>query len=182
VQQLPYLPLNLDYSKVPVELPRDKYLEVMNLKTGLLRYEGWARYPNQLVYNLEIDKIKSNVPFINRLKRWNYFYIMTEEYLVTMAHVDLGLVEAAYVNIKNIKDLSQPMVEIKVEDHLKTHLTFDYEKDGNSVYTSFNHADLNSTFVSGKHGTTTKIDIKGQTSDGLIEGNFIANATGNDGI
>jgi uncharacterized protein YuzE len=144
IHQLPYLPLDTDYSKALPELSSTEPLELLNPKTGLLNYEGWGKFPNKWLYNHDMHK--SYTPLFNRHKHWNYYYVIAEGHLVTMAHTDMGLAKAAYINIRDIKDMSKPIIEVKSEDFLGHNLFIDIDKNGEGVYSTINTDKLNMTF------------------------------------
>ncbi|CAI2372172.1 unnamed protein product [Moneuplotes crassus] len=177
IQRLPYLPIPADYSKALGELSNSEPLELIDPTTGHLRYQGWGKYPNKWLYNPSMSKA------CGRFKKfWNYFYIISENYLVTMAHTDIGTLRAAYVNIRNIKNMSEPTIEVKVEDFFRQYITIETEKNGAGVYSTVANPDLNMTFFQRPESTSAKIDISGITGQNEIEADFIADSKGYEGI
>ena len=180
INQLPHLPLPTDYSKSLGELSSSEPLELLDPKSGLLRYEGWSKFPNKWLYNPEMNK--AYTPLFNRQKHWNYFYFISDSYLVTMAHTDLGLVKAAYINIKDIKDLSKPMIQVKIEDFFGNYINIDTEKNGPGIQSTVAHENLNMTFSRRPEEFKTNIKVSGHSESGPIEGSFTANSKGYEGI
>mmetsp|Transcript_38583 Transcript_38583/g.38103 ORF Transcript_38583/g.38103 Transcript_38583/m.38103 type:complete len:150 (+) Transcript_38583:2-451(+) len=111
IHRLPFVPLEKGKSKVLSELSSTKPLELLNPKTGLLNHEGWSKYPNKWMYHQEMSK----APGISK-KNWNYFYIASDNYLVTMAHLDLGFIKGSYINIRDIANMDSPMIQVKIQD------------------------------------------------------------------
>jgi len=180
VNQIPFLPLETDYSKTLPELSHTEPLELLDPKTGLLRYEGWSKYPNKWLYNPKMNQ--AYVPIFNRHKFWNYYSLISEDYLITMAHTDLGISKGSYINIKNLKNMSAPIVQVKYEDFLGTNTHIDVEKNGEGVYSSVNYETLNMTFLRRPEDTFATIEVSAKSDIGDIQGNFTADAKGYEGI
>lgn len=180
IHNLPYIPLETDHTKVLRELPADKPLELLDPKTGHVAHQGWAKFPNKFLYNPSMSN--AYVPVFNRKKFWNYFNVITDSYLVTMAHVDLGLVKASYINIKDIKDLTKPAIEIKVEDLLGKHVTIEGNKNGKGLFSTINHENLNMTFYKRPENDWTNIRVSGKSSSGLIKANFTVDSKDVEGM
>ena len=180
VNQIPFLPLETDYSKTLPELSHTEPLELLDPKTGLLRYEGWSKYPNKWLYNPKMNQ--AYVPLFNRHKFWNYYSLISEDYLITMAHTDLGISKGSYINIKNLKNMSAPIVQVKYEDFLGTNTHIDVEKNGEGVYSSVNYETLNMTFLRRPEDTFATIEVSAKSDIGDIQGNFTADAKGYEGI
>jgi len=67
-------------------------------------------------------------------KVFNYFNIVHENYLVTMAHLDVGLMRVAFVNVRDMK--TGEVQEIKIDDFLSDKVHIDYSKIGDEIYSS----------------------------------------------
>mmetsp|Transcript_6958 Transcript_6958/g.6134 ORF Transcript_6958/g.6134 Transcript_6958/m.6134 type:complete len:391 (+) Transcript_6958:3-1175(+) len=180
IHQLPYIPLETDYSKALPELSSTEPLELLDPKTGLLRQEGWSTYPNKWLYNPNMNK--AYVPVFNRQKFWNYYYIISDDYLITMAHTDVGLCKGAYISLKNTKDLSKPLSLVQVNDILGSHVSIDNEKNGPGVYSTITHEDLNMTFSRRPENSFATIDVNASSEAGNIVANFKADSKDIEGI
>ena len=126
---------------------------------------------------------KSYVPILKRQKLWNYFYIISEGHLITMAHTDIGLIKAAYVNVRDIKNYKNEIVEAKVEDLFGKYINIFSDINGFGLESSVNHNDLNMTFFA-RSGGDLKADImiNATSSQGLLKGSFKADFSGVEGI
>ena len=182
VQYMPYLPVeNSDGKRDFVELRSDIPIEVLNPTTGLVNTEGWTRFPNKIMYNPSMSK--SYVPFLKRQKLWNYFYIISEGHLITMAHTDIGLIKAAYVNVRDIKNYKNEIIQTRVEDLFSKYINIFPDINGFGLESSVNHDNLNMTFFA-RSGGDLKADIKinANSNQGSLSGSFEADFSNVEGI
>ena len=120
-----------------------------------------------------------------RLSLWNYFYFIADDYLVTMAHSDTGYVQAAYFNVRNIKDYSQEIIESTAEVLWPKAIHIDLNKNGEGMYSTIVHKNLNFTIFNRpgtKHGS---ISVHANTRKGILSGDLnidFSNAEGITGI
>ena len=54
------------------------------------------------------------MPVHKRNKFFNYFYIVHDDWFVTMAHINLGIVRGSFVNARNLK--TGKIEEVKIND------------------------------------------------------------------
>lgn len=160
------------------ELPSDVFLNGIDPATGLLQHQGWAKTPNKISYNPNMSKVYW--PVLDRQKQWNYFYIMTEDYLVTMAHANIGVIKSAYVNILDIK--SGDIKETVVRDYFNKHVFIDVIKNGDGVYSSVDHPDLKMKFVKPQGDANVDISFKSDTQGYDLDGHFVGNLDANEGL
>lgn len=177
IHNLPYLPLKYNYTKLNPEVSRNEVFDVLDSQTGALTHKGWARYPNKMLY----DPKMAQSCRVHR-KFWNYYYVIHENYLVTMAHVDLGIAKASYINVRDIKNPSAPTIEVKVEDHFSRYVNIESERNGGGVFSTVNAPNLNMTFFGRANEHTANINISGSHDKGTLVGNFELNTEGLEGI
>jgi hypothetical protein len=180
IWQLPYLPVVPDHSQSLPELSSTEPLELLDHKTGLLNHEGWSVYPHNWIYQQEMSQ--AYVPIFSRLKNWNYYYFISSKYLVTMAHTNLGLVKGAYINIRNIVDMHEPMIQVRVVDYIGSKVHIDDIKNGVGVSSSIHHDLLNMTFNRHPDDRYTYIEVSGNSEIGKITGKFKVDANDLEGI
>ncbi|CAI2363342.1 unnamed protein product [Moneuplotes crassus] len=155
ITKLPYLPIKTDYSKILPELNSTDALELIDPKTGYLRQQGWGKYPNKWLYNPSMSKA-----WTWSKQFWNYYYIATDDYLVTMSHADIGMIRVSHINIRNIKNYTaEPFREIVVEDVNKIFVEIDTEKNGQGIYSTVTNEKLNMTFYKRPENNEGRIDI-----------------------
>ena len=100
-----------------------------------------------------------------------------------MAHTDIGLIKAAYINIRDIKHYENDIVEAKVEDFFGKHVSISPNVNGFSIDSSVSHSDLNMTFFA-RSGTDYKanINIQAKTTNGTLDGSMVADFLNSEGI
>ena len=155
------------YDLAQTELPSNVPLQVVDPVTGMLKVQGWTKTPNLLSYNPSLSK--TYWPVLSRNKQWNYFYIVNEDYLITMAHANVGLFKTAYVNILDIKK-DFKMSEISVIDFLNKHVFIDVEKNGDGIYSLIDHPKLQMKFIRPEGDENTNISIHSHTDQMEFEG------------
>jgi hypothetical protein len=76
--------------------------------------------------------------------------VVSKEYFVTMAHVDLGLIRVAYVNARNLK--TGKVEEVQVQDFLKNKVSMNASKFCTELESSVQSEELTSSisFVKGE--------------------------------
>jgi len=62
-----------------------------------------------------------------------------------MAHLDIGLVRASFLNARNLK--TGEVKEVKIKDFCKDKVVFDASKFTNELYSSVSSEDLSMTFA-----------------------------------
>lgn len=68
-------------------------------KTGLVTMNGYLKFPNKLFYSHDLlMRSSKSVPILNRHKIFNYFNVANDNYLVTLAIIDIGLIRGAFIN------------------------------------------------------------------------------------
>lgn len=138
---------------------------------------GYIKYPNKITYSSDLQRWAVNhVPILKRNKFFNYFYIISEDYFMTMANVDLGLMRASYVNVRDLK--TGVVDEITVEDFLGQYVHIDASKFTTEMYSSCNHPDLTSSIFKHRDSPWVNLDISG-----YFDGHFKADMeTDNEGM
>ncbi|CAI2371428.1 unnamed protein product [Moneuplotes crassus] len=180
IHLMPSLPDDVDYTKALPKLSSTEPLEILDPKTGFLNHEGWSKIPNKWLYNHEMNN--AYVPFFTRHKFWNWFYVISGDYLVTMAHTNGGLVMAAHINIQDVSRKDSPIVETIVKEFFQDSIAIDENKNGGGMYSTISHDQMNMTFFRRPEGTTTDIDISVHSDQGLIEGKLEADSQGYEGF
>lgn len=160
------------------KIDSESVFEVLDSETGALKQEGWLKYPNKLLYNPRM----ASKSLINRNKMWNYFYIISENHLITMAHTDVGIARAAYINIRDISDWKKPTFEVQFEDTFSKHVFIDSEKNGGGVFSSVHSDLLNMTYFGRANEDQLLIDISAIDRADHAKGNFKGNTKNIEGI
>ena len=148
------------YELPQTEIPRDVAMQVVDPVTGMLKIQGWAKNPNKLSYNPNMSK--TYWPILSRSKQWNYFYIVNEDFLITMAHANVGAFKTAYVNILDIKN-NFKMDEINVLDFLHKYVYIDVEKNGDGIYSLVDHPNLQMKYIRPEGDQNIDITIHSDT-------------------
>ena len=148
------------YELPQTEIPRDVAMQVVDPVTGMLKIQGWAKNPNKLSYNPNMSK--TYWPILSRSKQWNYFYIVNEDFLITMAHANVGVFKTAYVNILDIKN-NFKMDEINVLDYLHKYVYIDVEKNGDGIYSLVDHPNLQMKYIRPEGDQNIDITIHSDT-------------------
>ena len=136
------------------QLPSDKAMQVLDPETGKLKVQGWAIYPNKLSYQPNLSKVYW--PILSREKQWNYFYVRNDDWLVTMAHANVGVVKSSYINVLKIGG-NYEVTESIIEDYFGNYVFFDVNKNGNGIYSVCEHPDLTMKFIKPEGDNEVKI-------------------------
>ena len=156
------------YDFPQIEISQTDYIDAINPDTGKLTIQGWTRAPNNILYNQSLSTVYW--PILSRTKQWNYFYVVNDNYLVTMAHANIGVIKSAYVNILDIKDPDK-VTETLVKDFFDSYVHIDPIQKGKDLYSTIVHPELNMTFrPSG--GKDVGISINSKTEEHSIIGEF----------
>ena len=180
LQYLPYVPFKHDYERKMTHLNETEVIQTLDLDTGLVKTPGWMRFPNNVVYNHEL--ISSFAKLFGRIKFFNYFYVRDENYLVTMAHCNFGLLSFAFVNIRDIRDYSKPIIEIKIDDHFHQYVSINVDEVGRYIKSAINHPSFNMTFNKKARDDHADIEISANLNSKVLSGRFKANMGGLEGI
>ena len=142
------------------QLSSTEEMQVVDPVTGKLKVTGWALYPNKLSYQPSLSK--TYWPILSRSKQWNYFYIRTKDYFVTMAHANVGVVKSSYINVLKIGGNFE-VTETVIEDFFGNYVFIDVNKNGNGIYSVVEHPDLTMKFIKPEGDEKVKIDVKSHT-------------------
>jgi len=149
-------------------------MQVVNETTGQLKIHGWAKHPNKLTYDTSF--FKGDWPILSRQKQWNYFYVVNDDYLVTMAHTNLGVIKASYINILQIGG-DYNVTETVVEDYFGQHVYIDTTTECSKKTSDFlsltsrvNHPTLNMKFMKRDGEKDVKVDFTSNTDSHTISG------------
>ncbi|CAI2371273.1 unnamed protein product [Moneuplotes crassus] len=166
----------IDKTLVPVyelenhQISSDLEMQVVDPETGKLKVQGWAVYPNKLSYQPSLSK--TYWPILSRDKQWNYFYVRNKNYLVTMAHANVGVVKSSYINVLKIGG-DYDVTETLIEDYFGNYVFIDVNKNGNGIYSVVEHPDLTMKFIKPEGDTEVQINVNSKTDDHTISANLV---------
>ena len=144
--------------------------------TGQLDLSGYVKAPNNVVYSPDLQlRTERCWPVLKRHKFFNYLYVVSDDYFMTTAHVDLGQAKASYLNVLNLK--TWEVEEIRVEDFLHEYVHIDPAKFTNELYSTCSHPDLTSKIF--KHASSSEIEFD---VTGEFEGSFRFDLSHNEGL
>ena len=119
-------------------------IKTLDQRTGAVTILRLLKFPNSVVYNH--DSMSTFAKLLGRVKFFNYFYVRSDDYLITMENCNSRLASLAFVNIRDFRDYSKPMVEVKIDDYFHQYVALNVEKVGRYIKSKIEHPNFNMTF------------------------------------
>ena len=180
LQFLPYVPFQHNFGSRTNHLNETEQIKTLDPRTGAVATPGWMKFPNNVVYNH--DSMSAFAKLFGRVKFFNYFYVRSDDYLVTMAHCNFGLASFAFVNIRDIRDYSKPMVEVKVDDYFHQYVALNVDEVGRFIKSKIEHPNFNMTFDKKARDNHADIQISANVNSKVLTCKFRADMGGLEGI